>query len=176
MAFADLSKLVKFIDNNKTPTNEEQEVEESNENIGFYFPGSLPALNVLKLAMLNKTFKKTVETFFSPLTLKDLKMYHDCVKFSNLISCSPDLSGYTNDANRGLLKRSYQNLIYGQSALMPTKQVKGEEMQNIHNSLYFNILGMRGHNDGFVELKEVKMKNSDEYADIQILRDQKAED
>ena len=132
-------------------------------------------MNVFKLAMLNKTFKKTIESFFTPLKLSDFKMYHDCVKFSNLIASSPDLSSYQEDANRGLLKRSYQNLIYGQNALMPTKHVKGEEIQNIHNSLYINILEMRGHNDGFVELKEVKMKDSDDFADIQILRHQKLE-
>lgn len=70
------------------------------------------------------------------------------------------------------MKHAYGNAFYGQSIFMPFKQpaiepVEGKEVIDIQNPMYVNVLGMRGHNSGFFELKRVKMNEKEtEFADI----------
>jgi hypothetical protein len=87
MAFGEIKKLVTF-----KPS--DIEMEANDEKIAIFFPGSLPALDVFKIAVLNREFKKAIEGFFAPLKISDLKMYHDTIKFSRIMASEPDFSKY----------------------------------------------------------------------------------
>ena len=87
MAFGEIKKLVTFI-----ASDIENDVDD--DKIGIFFPGSLPALDVFKIAVLNREFKKSFEGFFAPLKISDIKMYHDTIKFTRIMASEPDFSKY----------------------------------------------------------------------------------
>ena len=89
MANKEIKKLVTF-----KASDIENDVHD--DKIRIFFPGSLPGLDVFKIAVLNREFKKSFEGFFAPLKLSDLKMYHDTIKFTNIMASEPDFSKYEN--------------------------------------------------------------------------------
>lgn len=46
------------------------------------FPGSLPTLNMFKIALPNKKCKELIEDLWAPLKISDFKKYHECIKFT----------------------------------------------------------------------------------------------
>ena len=87
MTFGEIKQIVQFLDTSDP---------EEDAKKGIFFPGSLPALDVFKLAMLNKEFKKAIESCFEPLKLNDFKKYYDTIKFSEMMAREPDFSQYEN--------------------------------------------------------------------------------
>ena len=88
----DAKNFIKFFNpKTKEPILEE---EEDQKRIKYYYPGSLPTKDVFKIACLNKTFKKKVESFFAPYRFNDFLKYYNCIKFTDVLAKPPNFDEF----------------------------------------------------------------------------------
>ena len=128
LALKEMKQFVTFFDNKtKEPIHQKEEDDEKGDKPMYYFPMSLPTIDIYKLACLNKIFRMKIESFFKPLKLQDFQMYYDTIKFADSMVMPPDLESYEKDKNQKLMKRAFKNVIYGQSIFLPFKQTVNKD-------------------------------------------------
>lgn len=137
------------------------------------FNGPLPALEIFKLAMLNKRFQQLILTIFKPLRMSHFKKFFEVMDCVDTFRTSPNfekykdlrrLDGKTNGNNMLIIQgflSGYDSDTFGGSILRP--------IDSKQNLMYESIMKIRGTHGGFFTLYNVK--DGDKLFDIEILID-----